>query len=303
MNNDDAYPVIKPHKMKEYEFKQSKYEVAPKIPFSQIVVGPSGSGKTILLQNMVLDIYRDCFTRIYIFSSSVHVDGVWAPVKKYIENNLKIDTEKEKVYFDDFNPKDLEHILNLQNKITQYQKDHDFKTLYSVLIIIDDFVDDTRFSRHNSLLNALYIRGRHFGCNIISSTQKFNGLSTIIRVNSRQLFFFKMRNYKEIQTMIEELSALLVKKNLLASERNMQNAKNTLLEIYERATEERFSFLFVNLMKSDINEVFMIKFDRKFIVDEDEDGLLDEDASLANSQRVLRDPDVSSETREQRDIQ
>ena len=53
MNNDDAYPVIKPHKMKEYEFKQSKYEVAPKIPFSQIVVGPSGSGKTILLQNMV----------------------------------------------------------------------------------------------------------------------------------------------------------------------------------------------------------------------------------------------------------
>ena len=290
MDDNDAYPVIKPHKMKEYEFKQSKFSVAPKIPFSQIVVGPSGSGKTILLQNMVLDIYRDCFSRIYIFSSSIHVDGVWTPVKKYIENNLKIDTEKERVYFDDFNPRDLENILNLQNKITQYQKDHDFKTLYSVLIIIDDFVDDTRFSRHNSLLNALYIRGRHFGCNIISSTQKFNGLSTIIRVNSRQLFFFKMRNYKEIQTMIEELSALLVKKNLLKSERNMMNARNTLLEIYERATEERFSFLFVNLMKSDINEVFMIKFDRKFIVDEDEDGLLDDASPEA---RVLRDnPDI-----------
>ena len=80
--------------------------------------------------------------------------------------------------------------------------------------------------------------------------------------------------------MIEELSALLVKKNLLASERNMQNAKNTLLEIYERATEERFSFLFVNLMKSDINEVFMIKFDRKFIVDEDNDGIMDENPDI-----------------------
>ena len=89
-----------------------------------------------------------------------------------------------------------------------------------------------------------------------------------------------MRNYKEIQTMIEELSALLAKKNLLKSERNMMNARNTLLEIYERATEERFSFLFVNLMKSDINEVFMIKFDRKFIVDEDEDGLLDENPDI-----------------------
>ena len=80
--------------------------------------------------------------------------------------------------------------------------------------------------------------------------------------------------------MIEELSALLVKKNLLKSEKNMMNARNTLLEIYERATEERFSFLFVNLMKSDINEVFMIKFDRKFIVDEDEDGLLDENPDI-----------------------
>ena len=43
MNN--SVPIIKPHKMKEYEFKQSKYDVAPRIPFSQIVVGPSGSGK------------------------------------------------------------------------------------------------------------------------------------------------------------------------------------------------------------------------------------------------------------------
>ena len=80
--------------------------------------------------------------------------------------------------------------------------------------------------------------------------------------------------------MIEELSALLVKKNLLKSEKNMMNARNTLLEIYERATEERFSFLFVNLMKSDINEVFMIKFDRKFIVDEDEDGDIDAEVNI-----------------------
>ena len=32
MNN--SVPIIKPHKMKEYEFKQSKYDVAPRIPFS-----------------------------------------------------------------------------------------------------------------------------------------------------------------------------------------------------------------------------------------------------------------------------
>ena len=188
-----SIPIVKPAKMKEYEFKQSKYDVAPRIPFSQIVVGPSGSGKTILLQSMILDLYRDCFSRIFIFSSSIHVDSVWTPGKNYIEKTLKIDPKKEKIYFDDFNPTDLEEILDLQHKITKFQKDHDFKQLFSVLIIIDDFVDSVAFSRHNSLLNALYIRGRHFGCNIISSTQMFNGLSTIIRVNSRQLFFFRTR--------------------------------------------------------------------------------------------------------------
>ena len=58
---------IRPTKVKEYESKQSKHEMAPKLPVRSITLGPSGSGKTILLQNMVLDIYRDCFNRIYIF--------------------------------------------------------------------------------------------------------------------------------------------------------------------------------------------------------------------------------------------
>ena len=76
-----------------------------------------------------------------------------------------------------------------------------------------------------------------------------------------------MRNYKEVETMIEELSALLVKKNLLLDDKNIHNAKQTLLEIYDKATEEKYSFLFVNLMESDINEVFKIRFDKKIMVD------------------------------------
>ena len=38
--------------------------------------------------------------------------------------------------------------------------------------------------------------------------------------------------------------------------KNIHNAKKTLLEIYEKATEEKYSFLFVNLMESNINDVF-----------------------------------------------
>ena len=58
--------IVKPDNVQEYDFKQSNYDVAPRLPFSQIITGPSGSGKGILLQSMILDISRDVFERIYI---------------------------------------------------------------------------------------------------------------------------------------------------------------------------------------------------------------------------------------------
>ena len=72
-NSDNTYSKTKPINVKECDFKQSKYDVAPRLPFSQIITGPSGSGKGILLQSMILDIYRDVFERTYIWSPSISV--------------------------------------------------------------------------------------------------------------------------------------------------------------------------------------------------------------------------------------
>ena len=80
MIDNDKAPIIQPIKLKEYETRQSKYETVPHIPFRSVILGPSGSGKTILLQNMILDIYRNCFSRVYIFSPSINVDATWSPV-------------------------------------------------------------------------------------------------------------------------------------------------------------------------------------------------------------------------------
>ena len=90
---------IEPIKLKELEVKQSKCDVAPKIPFRSVIVGPSGSGKTSLLQNLKLNVYQNCFSIIYIFSPSIDVDMTWTPVKKYIEEEMKIaHTEKEPLF-------------------------------------------------------------------------------------------------------------------------------------------------------------------------------------------------------------
>ena len=205
-------PIVKPTNVKEYDFKQSNYEVAPRLPFSQIITGPSGSGKGILLQSMILDIYRDVFARIYIWSPSISVDANWTPVTTYIQNNLKANLDKEKCLFDEYIPEELEAVMKTQHKVIEYQKKKNHNKLHSILITVDDFADSKAFSRNSPLRNQLYVRGRHNAINIITSTQKFNALSPIIRVNSRQLFFFRLRNYKEIETMVEELSAVLIKK-------------------------------------------------------------------------------------------
>ena len=81
-------PKIEPINIKEYTVKQSKNESVGKLPIRSIILGPSGSGRTVLLQNMILDIYKDCFNRIYIFSPSTDVGSSWIPVRN-IENKGK----------------------------------------------------------------------------------------------------------------------------------------------------------------------------------------------------------------------
>ncbi len=93
-------PNITPIKTKQFESKQSKYNMCARLPMRSIILGPSGSGKTILLQNMILDIYRGAFSRIYIFSPTINVDFTWIPVKHYIENEMKVkNTEEEPNFF------------------------------------------------------------------------------------------------------------------------------------------------------------------------------------------------------------
>ena len=102
--------------------------------------------------------------------------------------------------------------------------------------------DNEKFSRHSSLLNQLYVTGRHNALTVITTVQAYRALSRIIRVNSRQLFFFKMRNYKEIETMVEELSTMLIKRKMLADAKNIAEAKRLLLAIYSEATNKPYNF-------------------------------------------------------------
>ena len=113
--------------------------------------------------------------------------------QKNIQDNLKVDLEKGKCLFDEYIPEELEAVIKRQHKIIENQKKNHHKKLFSFLIIVADFADSKAFSRNSPLLNQLYVRRRHKGCNTITATQEFDSLSPVIRVNSRQLFF-RLRN-------------------------------------------------------------------------------------------------------------
>ena len=146
------------------------------------------------------------FSRIYIWSPSVEVDNTWKPVKDYIRDHIK-PSDREKCYFDPYDPTELEQVINIQ-KVIDYQKEQKHKDLYQILTVIDDFADDTSFTRKSQLLHQLYIRGRHYVISTITSTQVYKQIPPTAGKNMTHLFIHRLRNYNDLESIVEELSAI-----------------------------------------------------------------------------------------------
>ena len=86
----------------EYTSKEPSDPVVPQVPRTGIFLGPSKSGKTVALISLILEQYRGVFERIYVFSPSVNIDDGWIPVRKYIEQDLGANTEREQACWDEW---------------------------------------------------------------------------------------------------------------------------------------------------------------------------------------------------------
>ena len=214
----------------------------PLVPCTGIFLGPSKSGKTVALISLILEQYRGVFERIYIFSPSINVDDGWIPVKKYIE--------------EDWDEAALRRIIQQQRKITETSKKLEMKKLYQVLIILDDLADMPQLHKPNGALDTLFIRGRRMRISTWVSSQKLRLISAAVRVNQQFLCCWRLRNQHELDAVVEELSALLPKEQLY--------------QLYEQATREPYSFLFVYYLKPR-NEMFFKRFEERFVI-ENADG-------------------------------
>ena len=210
--------------------------VVPRLPMTGVLLGPSKSGKSTALVSMILEQYRGCFERIYIASASINVDDSWKPVKKYIEEVMKAPVDREQVYFEDWDEAALRRIINQQRKITETSKQLKMRSLYQILIVVDDEADSGYLNKKtgNSVIDTLFVRGRHFQISTLVSTQKLRLVSNAVRVNSQFFCVWRLRNQLEKDSLLEELTALVPKPQLEA--------------MYEAAVAEPYSFLYIYLL-------------------------------------------------------
>ena len=80
-------PIKDPTKL---DIRQSKSPHLPKLPLRSLFLANSSGGETTLIANLLLNkrAYRDVFSAIYVLSPSVHHDGTWGALKKYVRGEL-----------------------------------------------------------------------------------------------------------------------------------------------------------------------------------------------------------------------
>ena len=244
-----------------YTSKQPRDGVVPQVPCAGIFLGPSKSGKTVALISAILEQYRTAdgssvFERIYIFSPSIEIDDGWKPVKEFIENEMGVNTDREQVYFDKWDEGALRTIIDQQRKITRTSKQLGLKKLFQVLIVVDDFADQPELHRRtgDGALDTLFIRGRHMQISTWVSPQKLRLISAAVRVNMQFICIWRLRNQLELEAVLDKLSALLPKQELLA--------------MYQEAARKPYSFCFIYYLKNKAN-MFYKRWEERFVVDGD----------------------------------
>jgi hypothetical protein len=240
-------PRIVAHDVHEYATPQPAHPVLPRLPMRAIAVGPSGSGKTVFIQSLIVDLMRtrgggSCFLHIYVWSPSINLDPVWATVKDYAKKVLK---QEDDCFFQEFHTQDLQAVIDKQQKLITQLKERGAKMLPNILIVVDDFADDTAVARRETLLHQLFMRGRHSKISTLISTQKYRALAPQMRTQALSFFIFKLRSQQELDALLDEVSAL--------------GGRKLVDSFYREATRKPYSFLYIRLDQP--QPMFMERFD------------------------------------------
>lgn len=270
--------VVKPVPVpNQYKHPQPSYDQLPTHEFTMGLIAPKGAGKTTIICNL-LNFYKNYFHTILVFSPTVESDEKWDWVKDQeliIENMplkrwLRKMAEKrlhsteivqgppasheleglvnaqgnhdgkipEEHFFDKYDDTTFQDIMEEQMTVIRALKKHDQPKYLAnrILVIFDDLVGSTLFSgSRGSYFKGVNTRHRHYSSSFIMVSQGYKEIPKTIRTNWTALIVFEIGNEKEVEVIYEEWP--------------MGLRKDDWMELYQYATSEDHSFLYINFQK------------------------------------------------------
>ena len=145
--------------------------------------------------------------------------------------------------------------------------------MHNICVVIDDFADDARVVRQSRALISLYLRGRHIKCTTVTASQVWKALHPHIRKNVLSLIVLRLRNRTEIEVLADELGAL-----------HPQGKKGN-LAFYREATDEEYSYLYVDLAAKKPADMFYRKWRKMVLRNESDSDAQGFDGAVENGGR------------------
>ena len=196
---------------------------------------------------MILDHYRNVFDAIHYWSQSADLDMGLKPIAKYAKDELG----QEDCLHNNWDENEIDELMAKQRKVITAARDRDDgEYLPQQLWVIDDFADSAAVARGKTL-RTIFCRGRHMGIACWVLTQKTRLIQSSCRVNASFVIAFRIKSFQDLESILEENSALV-------------NIK-LLRQLYDYATSAPYSFLYINLAAKTLQDMFYRNFEAKLI--------------------------------------
>lgn len=213
----------------------------PPVPFSGLFVAQKGDGKTTVIANLV-EMYQErlgikAFNQIFPFSSTIFTDQKW----RYLLDKGLIRREDCQDSFNESVVKDIFEKIRRKNSNVQNHKKK------SYLFIFDDLADQFPRGQKENILKTFCYNHRNFFISFLLVSQKYTELPNYARCNPSFWILFRNNNNGEHKAICNEVRGHLSMKEFE--------------KIFMKATEKRYSFLFVDYSYNhDVSMKYRCKF-------------------------------------------
>ena len=209
---------------------------APKAPFRMLVCGPSGSGKTNMVANLIC--------------RYLHFDHLWFYSRHARQGKMKMLRQ----FFDQIRdclveeshgaiaPEEAD-LMTIGDSLEDVVPVDELPDAGQKLVVFDDFQTE----KDQKVIEDYFVRGRHKRCSIIYLAQNYYQVPRPIRLNCSCVALFEVASGTEASMLCRELGLGLTRQEFM--------------RMYTLATEEKYSFLFIDRNATDPVLKFRKRFD------------------------------------------